>query len=179
MERGLRYDEAVGQISAYGHHSKRVVAGNGKSRYLPSFYKEERSSTGSSFASRASASGPGEASGALAEVRRLPPDALGAEDTGLSNGKAYFYAVRSLDTLGQMSPPSPEVTATPVAAPAPTQVPWLTAQGGDARVVLSWGASSRASFSANAPPMPPPPPVTMATLPSTFMTGSSSRERVR
>ena len=47
MERGLRYDEAVGQISAYGHHSKRVVAGNGKSRYLPSFYKEERSSTGS------------------------------------------------------------------------------------------------------------------------------------
>lgn len=47
MERGLRHDEAVGQISAYGHHSKRVVAGNGKSRYLPSFYKEERSSTGS------------------------------------------------------------------------------------------------------------------------------------
>lgn len=47
MERGLRYDEAVGQISAYGHHSKRVVAGNRKSRYLPSFYKDERSSTGS------------------------------------------------------------------------------------------------------------------------------------
>lgn len=47
MERGLRYDEAVAQISAYGHHSQRVVLGTGTRRYLPSFYKDERSSTGS------------------------------------------------------------------------------------------------------------------------------------
>ena len=47
MERGLRYDEAVAQISAYGHHSQRVVLGTGTRRYLPSFYKDERSSNGS------------------------------------------------------------------------------------------------------------------------------------
>lgn len=33
MERGLRYDEAVAQISAYGHHSQRVVPGTGTRRY--------------------------------------------------------------------------------------------------------------------------------------------------
>ena len=47
MERGLRYDEAVAQIPAYGHHSQRVVLGTGTRRYLPSFYKNERSEQGS------------------------------------------------------------------------------------------------------------------------------------
>ena len=47
MERGLRYDEAVAQIPAYGHHSQRVVLGTGTRRYLPSFYKDERSKQGS------------------------------------------------------------------------------------------------------------------------------------
>ena len=47
MERGLRYDEAVAQIPAYGHHSQRVVLGAGTRRYLPSFYKDERSKQGS------------------------------------------------------------------------------------------------------------------------------------
>ena len=47
MERGLRYDEAVAQITADGHHSQRVVLGTGTRHYLPSFYKDERSNTGS------------------------------------------------------------------------------------------------------------------------------------
>ncbi len=47
MERGLRYDEAVAQIPAYGHHSQRVVLGTGTRRYLPSFYKDKRSEQGS------------------------------------------------------------------------------------------------------------------------------------
>ena len=47
MERGLRYDDAVAQIPAYGHHSQRVVLGTGTRRYLPSFYKNERSEQGS------------------------------------------------------------------------------------------------------------------------------------
>ena len=47
MERGVRYDEAVSQIPAYGHHSQRVVLGTGTRRYLPSFYKDERSKQGS------------------------------------------------------------------------------------------------------------------------------------
>ena len=47
MEGGLGYDEAVAQIPAYGHHSQRVVLGTGTRRYLPSFYKNERSEQGS------------------------------------------------------------------------------------------------------------------------------------
>lgn len=39
MERGLRYDEAVAQIPAYGHHSQRVVLDTGAHKYLPPFYE--------------------------------------------------------------------------------------------------------------------------------------------
>lgn len=38
MERGLRYDEAVACIPAYGHHSQLVVLGTGENKFLPPFY---------------------------------------------------------------------------------------------------------------------------------------------
>ena len=38
MERGLRYDEAVAAIPAYGHHSQRFRVGEGESLYLSPFY---------------------------------------------------------------------------------------------------------------------------------------------
>ncbi len=46
MARGLRYDEAVAQIEAYGHHSQRFVAGSGKHTYLPAFYESARDKNG-------------------------------------------------------------------------------------------------------------------------------------
>ena len=46
MEQGLRYDEAVAQIPAYGHHSQRFVVGAGVHKYLPPFY-EGRNERGS------------------------------------------------------------------------------------------------------------------------------------
>lgn len=47
MEKGLRYDEAVAQIPAYGHHSQRFLAGSGQHRYLPPFYENARTKGGS------------------------------------------------------------------------------------------------------------------------------------
>jgi CRISPR-associated endonuclease Csn1 len=38
MAKGLRYDEAVAAVPAYGHHSQRVVLGTGLQLFLPSFY---------------------------------------------------------------------------------------------------------------------------------------------
>lgn len=40
MERGQRYDEAVANIPAYGHHSQLHVVGTGEHKYLPPFYQE-------------------------------------------------------------------------------------------------------------------------------------------
>lgn len=38
MEQGMRYDDAVKAIPAYGHHSQRFGVGEGESLYLPPFY---------------------------------------------------------------------------------------------------------------------------------------------
>lgn len=38
MENGLRYDEAVAQITEYGHHSQLKTPGEGRLQYLPPFY---------------------------------------------------------------------------------------------------------------------------------------------
>ncbi len=40
MEQGQRYDEAVANIPAYGHHSQLHVVDTGEHKYLPPFYKE-------------------------------------------------------------------------------------------------------------------------------------------
>ncbi len=42
MEKGLRYDEAVAQISEYGHHSQLTTPDASKRLYLPPFYEHER-----------------------------------------------------------------------------------------------------------------------------------------
>jgi CRISPR-associated endonuclease Csn1 len=42
MEGGLRYDEAVAQIPAYGHHSQPATAPQSKTPYLPTFYEGRR-----------------------------------------------------------------------------------------------------------------------------------------
>jgi CRISPR-associated endonuclease Csn1 len=46
MQTGLRYDEAVTQISEYGHHSQRVNPDTAKRLYLPPFYKPQRKYNG-------------------------------------------------------------------------------------------------------------------------------------
>lgn len=45
MEQGQRYDEAVANITEYGHHSQLHAVGAGEHKYLPPFYKE-RDKTG-------------------------------------------------------------------------------------------------------------------------------------
>ncbi len=60
------------------------------------------------------------------------------DDTGLTNGQAYFYVVTALNSLGE-SVGSAEVSATPVAAMTkPTAPTGLTATAGDGQVVLAW-----------------------------------------
>ncbi len=60
------------------------------------------------------------------------------DDTGLTNGQAYFYVVTALNSLGE-SVGSAEVSATPVAATAIPAAPTaLTAAAGDGQIALAW-----------------------------------------
>ncbi len=74
-------------------------------------------------------------------------------NTGLTNGTAYFYKVRAVNSAGAGNP-SNEATATPVAAPppppppppAPTVAPTnLTATPGNTTIALSWTAVTGAT----------------------------------
>ena len=62
-------------------------------------------------------------------------------DTGLSNGTTYYYVVKAVDTSGNESAASAEVSATPK-APADTTPPaaptGLTAAAGNRKVSLNW-----------------------------------------
>ena len=66
-------------------------------------------------------------------------------DTGLTNGKTYFYNIAANNSVG-VSPDSNEVSVTPAAAattpPAPTG---LAATAGNGSVGLTWGASAGAT----------------------------------
>ena len=79
----------------------------------------------------------GEKSGELQPLKDLPPDATRFEDSGLPNGKAWFYALRSEDTAGKQSQPSPEVRGVPFHPLGPPRN--LSALGvGDEVVRLKW-----------------------------------------
>jgi fibronectin type 3 domain-containing protein len=70
------------------------------------------------------------------------PMTLAFTNTGLANGRTYYYVVTAVNSGGE-SGSSTEVSATPQAPPAaPTG---LTAAPGDAQVTLSWTASTGAT----------------------------------
>ncbi len=60
-------------------------------------------------------------------------------DVGVTNGLTYYYQVSAVNAVGE-SPPSSEVSATPVTIPSAPQN--LGANPGDVRVVLAWQAPS-------------------------------------
>lgn len=67
-------------------------------------------------------------------------------DTGLTNGATYGYTVSAIDAAGNESAPSDQVTVTPGPpdVTAPTVPTNLAAVAGDARVSLTWTASTDA-----------------------------------
>ncbi len=64
----------------------------------------------------------------------VPAPTTTLDDTGLDNGKPYFYIVKAVGA-GGVGAESTEATATPLAAPA---APTLRGQGGDKSASLSW-----------------------------------------
>jgi len=65
-------------------------------------------------------------------------------DAGLTNGRAYAYAVAAVDAAGNLSPTA-TISATPKSSrdvTAPGAPPTFTATAGDRQVALSWGAAS-------------------------------------
>ncbi len=63
---------------------------------------------------------------------------------GLTNGQPYFYVVTASNSAGE-SVDSVEVTATPVAPPAPTQAPTLSGTAGNRYAHLWWGGVAGAT----------------------------------
>jgi large repetitive protein len=63
-------------------------------------------------------------------------------DTGLTNDRAYGYALQALDTSGNTSPASsPAVSATPTDLTPPAVPTGVTATRGDSQVTVSWTAN--------------------------------------
>ena len=66
-------------------------------------------------------------------------------DTGLTNGKTYFYNVAANNSVG-VSPDSTEVSVTPATATTKPSAPTgLNATGGNGSVALTWNASAGAT----------------------------------
>jgi fibronectin type 3 domain-containing protein len=73
------------------------------------------------------------------------PTATNFTDTGLTNGRAYFYVVSALNSAGE-SANSSQANATPVAPLSPPATPTgLQAVAGNAQVSLIWSASTGAT----------------------------------
>ena len=64
-------------------------------------------------------------------------------NTGLTNGTQYFFVIRAIDTAGNESGNSEEVSATPTDASAPKTPTDLTATAGNTTVDLSWTAPTQ------------------------------------
>jgi fibronectin type 3 domain-containing protein len=82
---------------------------------------------------------------AVTPVGTVSGTTLTFTDTGLTNGKTYFYNVAANNSVG-VSPDSNEVSVTPAASatvpPAPTG---LAATAGNGSVGLTWGATAGAT----------------------------------
>lgn len=65
-------------------------------------------------------------------------------DTGLTNGKAYYYVISAVNSVGE-SAPSAQVTATPQDGVSVPGAFTLSGTAGDAQAVLNWTASTGAA----------------------------------
>ncbi len=72
------------------------------------------------------------------------PAVLTDTDTGLTDGRTYYYTVTAYNQMGD-SPPSNEVSATPVAPPPPAAPTGLTVTPGNNLTFLSWAAAPGAT----------------------------------
>ena len=79
----------------------------------------------------------GTASGVHSLVAEVPPTPLTYSDSGLAVGVRYYYLVSAVSALGE-GPFSQEVAATAATVPSAPQS--VTADPGDGRLNLTWGA---------------------------------------
>ena len=80
-----------------------------------------------------------------AETQIAAPTSNSFTDASVTNGTKYFYVVSALNSAGE-SANSTEVSATPAAPPAPPPAPTgLQGAPGNAKVTLTWNASTGAT----------------------------------
>jgi len=80
-------------------------------------------------------------------IGNVPVGTLTYNDTTVTNGQAYFYQVKAVNTEGS-SPASNTATATPSGPSAPTAPRNLAAMGHDGYVILTWDAPTSPGTSA-------------------------------
>ncbi|MDT8317287.1 MAG: invasin domain 3-containing protein [bacterium] len=66
--------------------------------------------------------------------------------TGLTNGSTYYYVLEAVDTTGNKSPYSSEVTVIPSSEVAPAIPSGFTATAGDSVVFLNWSANTESDL---------------------------------